>query len=258
MRLLSLLLFVSTAAWAQLPPSVTLDEVMRIVEKSPRVAVAQREADIARAERSAAGAFANPTLSLGRSTPSGERTVFDASSQQQATVELPVPIFGQRGARMHAADMQIGRAESAVKLSVAETRRLAGLAFVRLAGANEQLAARRRALGDVERIRGLVSGRQEGGLASRYDLARADAELALAHLGVQRSVNDLSEQSAALAGLVDAPGWRPQPATNLNDLRAQLGEGNLDLAGNQALRLARDETAAAQARIELARRERYP
>jgi outer membrane protein, heavy metal efflux system len=103
-----------------------------------------------------------------------------------------------------------------------------------------------------------VEGRQQGGVASRYDLARADAELALANLGVQRALNDLGEQSAALAGLVDAPGWRPQPASDLAQLRRALGEAEADLAGNPALRVARDETAAAQARIDLARRERYP
>jgi cobalt-zinc-cadmium efflux system outer membrane protein len=258
MRLLSFLLFANTA-WAQLPSTVTLDEVLRIVEKSPRVAVSQREADIARAERAQAGAFANPTLSLGRSTPSsGERTVFDASSQQQATVELPVPIFGQRGARVRAAELQVGRAESQLRLTVVETKRLAALEFIRLAAAQEQLAARRAALADVERIRGLVAGRQESGMASRYDLARADAERALAHLGVQRATNELNEHSAALAALVDAPGWRPQPAASLLQMQSALGEPVDDMAGNLAMRVARDETAAAEARVELARRERFP
>src|SRR5438045_4921837 len=213
MKRLSFLFFMATPAWAQLPQALTLDELLRIVERSPRVAVSQREADVARAERAQAGAFANPTLSLGRSTPSsGERTVFDASSQQQATVELPVPIFGQRGARVRAAELQVGRAESALRLTVVETKRLAGLEFIRLAAAQESLAARRAALGDVERIRGLVAGRQESGMASRYDLARADAERALAHLGLQRAQTELNEHAAALAALVDAPGWRPQPA----------------------------------------------
>src|SRR5438034_119769 len=258
MRLLSFLLFVSTA-WAQLPQTVTLDEVLRIVERSPRVAVSQREAAIGRAERAQAGAFAHPTLSLGRSTPSsGERTIFDANSQQQATVELPVPIFGQRGARVRAADLQVGRAESQVRLTVVETKRLAGLEFIRLAAAQESLSARRAALADVERIRGLVAGRQESGMASRYDLARADAERALANLGVQRALNELNEHSAALAALVDAPGWRPQPAVALSQVVAQFGDAEADVAGNPALRVARDETAAAQARIELARRERFP
>jgi cobalt-zinc-cadmium efflux system outer membrane protein len=257
---LSALLFAAAApAWAQLPQTVTLDEVLRLVEKSPRVAVSQREADIARAERAAAGAFANPTLSLGRSTPSsGERTMFDGSSQQQATLELPVPIFGQRGARVRAADLHVGRAESALRLTVVETKRLAAVEFVRLAAAQEQLSARRAALADVERIRGVVDGRQQSGMASRYDLARADAERALAYLGVQKALNELNEHSSALAALVDAPGWRPQPATGLDQLMAQLGDAEADIAGNAALRVARDETAAAEARIQLARRERFP
>ena len=259
-RLLSApLLCMAASAWAQLPGAVTLEDVLRLVEKSPRVAISQREADMARAERAQAGALPNPTLSLSRAAPAaGERTDFDANSQQQAMVELPIPIFGQRGARIQAADLQVGRAQAQVSLTRSETRRLAGLAYVRLAGANAQLAARRSALADVERLRGLVAGRQEGGLASRYDVARADAELALAHLGVQRAASELAEQSAALAGLFDAPSWRPQPLSSLTELRAQLGEPEPSLDANPALQLARSETAAAEARIELARRERYP
>ena len=258
-RLSAALLLAAAPAWAQLPQTVTLDEVLRIVETSPRVAVSQREADIARAERAQAGAFANPTLSLGRSlSSSGERTIFDANSQQQALLELPVPIFGQRGARVRAADLQVGRAESALRLTVVETKRLAALEFVRLAAAQEQLNARRAALADVERIRDLVAGRQQSGMASRYDVARADAERALASLGVQKAQHELNEHSAALAALVDVPGWRPQPAMAVEQVVAQLGDAEPDIAGNATLRVARDETAAAQARVELARRERYP
>src|SRR5512138_229107 len=243
MRLLSALLLLAACvpAHAQMPASVGLTELLRIVERSPRVAVSQREADMARADRAAAGALPNPTLSLSRATPSGERTVFDASSQQQATLELPVPIFGQRGARVHAADLQVSRAESQVRLTLAETKRLAGLEFVRLLAAQEQLAARRTALADVARIRGLVAGRQESGMASRYDLARADAELALAQLALQRASTELNEHGAALGAIVDTPAWRPQPAGTLASVSAELGEGEGELGANPALRAARDE-----------------
>src|SRR3954469_4703072 len=179
---------------APLPPEVTLADVLRIAESSPRVAVSAREADMARAERAAgkadmaraeraaAGALPNPTLSLGRSRPAGgERTMFDANSQDQAMLELPVPIFGQRGARMRAADFQVERAQSQLRLTLGETRRLSALAFLRLLGAQETQLARRAAAADVERIRTLVAGRQASGMASRYDAARADAEAGLAH-----------------------------------------------------------------------------
>src|SRR3954471_4858394 len=254
---------------ASLPSEITLADVLRIVESSPRVAVSAREADIARAERAAAGALPNPTLSLGRSRPAGgERTMFDANSQDQAMLELPVPIFGQRGARMRAADFQVERAQSQLRLTLGETRRLSALAFLRLLGAQETQLARRAAAADVERIRTLVAGRQASGMGSRYDAARADAEAALANLGVQRAATEVNEQAATLAGLVDARGWRPPPRgsprpprharRSLARLRTERGEPPTDLAANAALRAARDEAAAAEARIELARRERYP
>src|SRR4051812_10283989 len=262
MRRLSAALALALApapAWAQLPAEVSLAEAMRIVQSSPRVAVSAREADIARAERSAAAALPNPTLSLGRSTPSGgERTVFDANSQQQATLELPVPVFGQRGARVRAADLQVERAQSQLRLTLAETKRLAGLALVRLLGAQESQAARRAAAAAVERIRGLVAGREASGMASRHDVARADAEAAPAAPGVQRAASEVNEQAAALAALVNAPGWRPRASGTLAELRTELGDTPADLAANPALRVARDETAAAEAKIELARRERFP
>ncbi|MEA3193863.1 MAG: outer membrane protein heavy metal efflux system [Betaproteobacteria bacterium] len=261
MRLLSFLLFV-VPAWAQPPASVTLDDVLRLVARSPRVLAAERDADMVRAERVTAGALPNPTLSFGSSRPSGgERTMFDANSQQQATIEMPIPIFGQRGARMDAADRQIGRAESQVRLTASEARRAAALGFARLLRAQETLGTRSAALGEIERIRGLVSGRQQSGVASRYDRSRVDAEAALAALAVQRAEADVAEQATAIAALVDAPGWRPRASGSLDALGSTQGaetDVRRMLAGNPTARLARDESAAAEARIELARRERYP
>jgi len=264
MKLLSLLLL-PLAAWAQPPAAVTLDELLKLVARSPRLLAAERDADVARAERVTAGALPNPTLSFGSARPSGERTVFDASSQQQATVELPIPIFGQRGARMDAADRQIVRAESQLRLTGSETRRIAALGFARLLRAQETLAARRAALAEIERIRGLVAGRQQSGMASRYDRSRVDAEAALAALAVQRAEADVSEQAAAIAALVDAPGWRPRASGSLEALRSAAltesgGEPGIRemLAANPAARLARDESAAAEARIEVAKRDRFP
>ena len=261
MKLLSLLLF-PVAALAQPPAAVTFDELLKMVTRSPRVLAAERDADMARAERVTAGALPNPTLSYGTARPSGgERTMFDGSSQQQATVELPIPIFGQRGARIDAADRQIGRAESQVRLTTSEARRAAALGFTRLLRTQETLAARSAALAEIERIRGLVSGRQASGMASRYDRSRVDAEAALAALAVQRAEADVSEQAAAIAALVDAPGWQPRAEGRLEAMRgapAEMPDIQRMLAANPAARVARDESAAAEARIEQARRERYP
>jgi len=256
-----LVTMISAPALAQLPPAVSLDEVLRIVENSPRIVVSQRGADAARAERVAAGALLNPSLSVGRSRPSGgERTLFDANALNQAQVELPIPIFGQRAARVRAAELQVGRAESQLRLTLSETKRQAALEFVRLLTAQEQLAARRAALAEVERIRGLVAGRMDSGMASRYDLARAEVETALAGLGVQRAEGEAAEHAAALAALADAPGWRPTASGSLQSLQAanQPVDADAALERNPTLRVARDDAALAEARIDVARRERLP
>jgi cobalt-zinc-cadmium efflux system outer membrane protein len=249
-------------ACAQYPAALALDEVLRLAERSPRITASQRDADVARAERDAADKLPNPSLSLGYGRPAGgERTIFDANSQQLATVDLPVPVFGQRGARVRAAEQQVGRAESALRLTVSETRRLAALAFVRLLAAQEHLAARSAARREVERIGTLAAGRLQSGVASRYDKARADAELALVGLAVQRAQTDLREQAAALAGVLAAPAeWQPRAEGSLQALQGALGGAAAsELAEDSpAARLARDEARSAEARVELAQRERYP
>jgi cobalt-zinc-cadmium efflux system outer membrane protein len=258
-RLSALLGLISGTAFGQLPAAVTLEEVLRIVGESPRITASQREADAARAEREAAAAFANPTLSVGRSRPAGgERTIFDARSQDQASAELPVPIFGQRGARVRVAERQVERAEFQTKLVVNETRRQAALEFVRLLEAQEQLALRRTAREQIERIRGIVSGRMDSGMASRYDLARADAELALAAVGMQRAEAETAEHAAVLAALAGAGPWRPRAEGSLVLPWKSDEEIAVLVERSPALQTARAETRAAEARIELAQRERFP
>jgi outer membrane protein, heavy metal efflux system len=259
-RLSAFLLLLSFEASAQLPDKVTLEEVLRIVSEGPRVAASQRDADAARADRDAAGRFANPSLSFGRSRPAGgERTIFDADRQDQASLELPVPIFGQRSARVQVAERQVERAQWQVQSTLGEARKSAALGFVRLLVAQEQLAARLRARGEIERIRGIVSGRLENGMASRYDLARADAELSLASVGVQKAEAEVAEQAAAIAALAGTGGWRPQAQGALETLRPQPSvDADALLDRSPALQTARAETRAAEARIELAQRERFP
>src|SRR4051812_31509849 len=92
---------------AALANEVTLEQVLEIVATSPRISAASREAEAARFDRRAAGAYPNPSLTFGTSRPSsGERTIFDADRQSQALLEVPLPVFGQMGARERAADRQ--------------------------------------------------------------------------------------------------------------------------------------------------------
>src|SRR6185369_5820067 len=97
-----------------------------------------------------------------------------------------------------------------------------------------------RARGEIERIRGIVSGRLDNGMASRYDLARADAELSLASVGVQKA-------QAEVAELAGAGGWRPQAQGALESLRpAPSVDADALLDRSPALQTARAETRAAE------------
>jgi len=260
MRRLSALLFLLPFDVFAQVQSVTLDEVLRIVSEGPRVHASLRDADAARADRDAAGAFANPSLSIGRSRPAGgERTIFDANLQDQASLELPVPIFGQRGARVQVAERQVERAQWQVQSTVGEARKSAALEFARLLVAQEQLGSRLRARAEIERIRGIVAGRLENGVASRYDLARTDAELSLAAVGVQKAQAEVAEHAAAIVALAGTGGWRPQAQGSLESLRPPPSvDADALLDRSPALQTARAETRAAEARIELAQRERFP
>src|SRR6185436_8677986 len=170
--------------------------------------------------------------------------IFDADRQSQALLEVPLPVFGQMGARERAADRQATLADTQFRLAAIDIRKQAALGFARLLGAQEQLAARRAELAEVERIRGLVSGRMESGVASRYDLARANAEAALAALALQRAETAVSEQSAAIAALVDDRAWRPRAAGSLDALTAaaaRAADGDDAVERSPALRAAREE-----------------
>src|SRR3954471_23908583 len=249
-RLSFCLLLLPLVASAQLPPLVTLEDVLRIVGESPRIEASQREAEAARAEREAAGAFANPTLSVGRSRPAGgERTIFDARAQDQASAELPVPIFGQRAARVRVAESQIERAQLQVRSTVNEIRKTAAIEFVRLLTSQNQLELRERGRGEIDRLRGIVAGRMDSGMASRYDLARADAELSLAAIGVQRAQTETAEHAAAIAALAGASQWRPRAQGSL--VLPSPTETQLDLLVERSpvLQTARAETRSAEARV---------
>src|SRR5436190_20316953 len=99
-------------AGAAVPNEVDLQTVFRLVrEVSPRLALERAGIAQAEADRITAGVYPNPTLTLGQARPSsGARTIFDARSQQDATVELPLLIAGQRAARIERAERALDAA----------------------------------------------------------------------------------------------------------------------------------------------------
>jgi len=250
-------------AVSALPERLTLPVLLRLVaERSPRLAVEQVAIDTAEAERISAGALPNPTISYGRFTPSGgARTLFDGSQQQLATLDLPLLIGGQRGARIEAAEQGLLATRARVGLAGNEIALRAADLFVGLQAAQEKASVLDESVTEIKRVVEIVSGRLNSGAASRYDLTRVEVELAGANARLADARTELADKSAGLAALLGVPGWRPSatgtpaPAglpTNAADWRESM------ISRNPQIVAARREEEAAQAALKRTERERWP
>jgi cobalt-zinc-cadmium efflux system outer membrane protein len=248
---------------AALPEQLTLPVLLRLVaERSPRLAAEQVAIDAAEADRITASALPNPTLSYGRYRPAGGgNTLFDGSRQEQSTVDIPLLIAGQRGARMEAAEQGLLATRARVGLAGNDLALRAAELFVGLQAAQEKVGVLQESLAEIERASEVISGRLASGVASRYDLARVELELAAVNVRMDDARAERVNQAAGLAALMGAPGWRPGaigtpvPAGFPADAatwRAQL------VAGNLQVQAARREEDAAQAAVTRAERERWP
>lgn len=248
---------------AALPAALTLPALLDLVaERSPRLAIERAGVDAAEADRVTAGALPNPTLSYGRSRPAGgANTVFEGSRQQQAGLDLPLLVAGQRGARLEAAEQGVLGARARAGLARSDLALRAAELFAGLQAAQERAEALATAHGEIERAAALVAGRLESGMASRYDLARVEIEVAGMAARLADARADAAEKAAGIATLLGAPGWRPRaegalvPAgmqADLERLRGALA------AANPQIVLARREEDAARAAVRRAELERWP
>jgi outer membrane protein, heavy metal efflux system len=271
-RSFAILLVIALASWslawaqdpnAALPERLTLPILLRLVaERSPRLAVEQVAIEAAEAERISAGALPNPSVSYGRFTPSGgASTLFQGSLQQQATVDFPLLIGGQRGARIEAADQGLLAARARVGLAGNELALRAADLFVGLQAAQEKAAVLDESVAEVERVVAIVSGRLDSGAASRYDLTRVEVELAGMSARLADARAELAEKSAGLAALLGSPGWRPSASGTPAPagLSPNVAEWRESLASrNPQIVAARREEEAAQAALKRSERERWP
>jgi outer membrane protein, heavy metal efflux system len=247
----------------ELPEALTLPALLRLVaERSPRLAVERVGVEAAEADRETAGALPNPTISYGRSRPSGgASTLFEGSRQLQAGVDFPLLIAGQRGARVAAAEQGVLGARARVGQAGGELALRAAELFTGLQSAQEKAAVLTEAHGEIERAATLISGRFENGMASRYDLARVEIEVAGIAVRLAEANSDAAEKAAGLASLLGAPGWRPRAAGVLESSGVQSDPSAWRAslaAGNPQLNAARIDEDIARAAVKRAELERWP
>jgi cobalt-zinc-cadmium efflux system outer membrane protein len=229
---------------------------------SPRLSIERQGVAGAEANRITAGAYPNPTVNYGRYRPSGGgATLFDGTRQEQTTVELPLLIAGQRGARVEKAERDIDAARARVASGASSLAAEAGSAFIALLAAQEKVALLVTTNEELVRLRDIVAGRESSGVASRYDLTRLQVELGGFRAKLEDAKADVADRAGNLAVLLGLPQWRPRAAGELRPLvlRADALANPRDRAGTSpaSITALREETAA-QSGVEVARRERWP
>src|SRR5712671_2688274 len=179
--LLMVVLFRGMPASAQsgsppLPATVTLDEVLKLLEeRSPRTAAGRAAIAVAAADRITARTLPNPTLSYGGvHLVSGLST--GATTQHQVVVEQPLLLFQQRQARLKAADTNLKAEKARVAQVLAERRLAVRQTFASLLSRQEQLRVVRESLMNLDRVAQLVRGRAAAGDRSQYDVLRIETE----------------------------------------------------------------------------------
>lgn len=252
------------AQGATMPDStVDLRTVLRLAqEASPRLAIERQSLAGAEANRIIAGVLPNPSVSYGRFRPrSGAASLFDGTRQEQFTFDVPLLIAGQRGARIDKADLEIEAARARIASGASTLSAEAGSAFVMLQAAQDKLSLLEATRDELTRLRNIVSGRAESGMASRYDLTRMEVELSGLQSRIEEARADIADRSGQLAALLGLPGWKPRASGTMAPLQipaALLAQPRAQAGVSPALQPAITEEKVARSAIDVARRERWP
>lgn len=263
--LLVLLLLVAPAAGAAAPPSLSLEEAVRMaIEGAPMLDARRAQVEAARQESRRAGALPDPMLMVGIDNlpvtgPDAFNPGADPMTMRRIGIRQEIPAAAERDARRDLATRVVDERRAQTRAERLEIRRRTAEAWVALWAAQREVTE-------------VVALREQAELAS--DLARArvsgGTELAADALAAQATVLELdnriaaaqAEVDAAQAGLArwvglpvvevgaDMPDFRVLPVPKARLLRA------LNRLGPLLATEAQVETAAAA--IDLAQAEKRP
>jgi outer membrane protein, heavy metal efflux system len=265
-----LLLVISSAPFPcraetmDLPQAVTINQLLEILrEKSPRFAAERASIDIAASEVVAARVLPNPSINYGRYDNLAGNTAaqFNGSQLQQSTVDIPLLIAGQRAIRSEAAARGVSAAKARVQARYAELARQAWQFFVKLTGWQERVRVLEDARSHLERLKGIVSGRESAGTASKYEMMRITVEAAALDARLADARAEVSNSAGEISTLLGLPGWRPRAVGAFTPLGVKVDLGVLwDKAQqlNPSLEAVRRDGLAADAAIKRVKRERWP
>jgi cobalt-zinc-cadmium efflux system outer membrane protein len=181
------------------------------------------------------------------------------TARQEASVAIPIPIA--RGPRVAAAQADAGLASRSREEVTAAARRDVRAAWFSLAAAEERARAEGERAARAQRNSEAIDTLFEASRVARIDAVRARAELALARAERESAEQGRASASSRLGLLLEMgtagdlattgpiePGPEPELGSYLDQV----------VKASPAVRTQEAQAAAAAARLDLARRERWP
>jgi cobalt-zinc-cadmium efflux system outer membrane protein len=229
---------------------VSLADALAAAVRLPENVAAQAGVRAAEARVHVAGALGEPGLSIQTNS---------VTARQAAALSLPLPVT--RGPRVAAAKADVTLASRSRVEVEAETRRVVRVAWFSLAAAEERARAATERAARAERNTVGIEALFEANRVARIDLVRARAEQALAR-AERESVVEAQAGAAARLGLLIGRGpdgdlatdglIEPGPEPELAAYLARASKASPAVLAREA------QAAAAAARYDLARREKWP
>ncbi len=243
------------------PQSVTIDDVLKLLDERSPVTIAERASvTVVAADRIAARTLPNPTVSYGGvHLVSGLST--GATTQHQVVLEQPLLLFHQRQARLDAADANVSAEGARVSESQASRRLAVRQVFASLLARQEQLRVVQDSLAQLQRVQQLVTARAAAGDRSQYDVVRVDVETESLRMQALNAATDVEDMSGQLAALLALPGWSPRAVGSLDVGGTSTDVEQLWQTAEQrrpSLITLKQQQASARGGLVLARRERLP
>ncbi len=238
----------STPAWA-----LTWAEARAAAtHNASELQVAARRAEIARADVRAAAALANPTFTVATARE---------TARLSTGVSLPLPLFGQRGLAVGAAEAEAGAVQWETGVAENGLRWSATVAWIDAWEANERARLVTMAAADADHLLKITEERFDAGSSPRLDVVRATADRARARAEADAAAPLVKAAAARLAVWVGADPVSPLEVTGDPGVPAALPALNVlleALARHPMLERDRAQALAANSRLGLERRLRFP
>lgn len=247
----------------ELPREVTIRQLLQVArDQSPRYAALRSRIEIAQAHVVAAGVLPNPNFKYERWDLSTQRnTMFEGRTQEQISVQIPLLIAGQRGARVDAAERQVEAAEAETEARIAGVNFELWTLYLKLLAQQERVDALEETRAELTRLRDIVTGRERAGNASPYDVLRMNVELKGLETRRDEARSEMENTAGRIGEALGFSGWKPRVVGTFGTLGVTTDVEKLWRYAetlNPDLHAARRSETAADAGVERASRERWP